>query len=558
MYIRQTSRTLADGTKARYLQLAHKVRDPETGVPRDEILYHFGRADQFDRGQLKRLATSLTRFLDPADQAEVTAAVEDLGTDLRAEASLSYGGSYLLDALWKRLQLDDTIDQLLRDRGFEMDVERHLFALVANRALDPRSKLGLERWVGRQVHIADLPAVAVQHLYRTMDFLVAHHEALQKTVYFQVASLLNLQVDLLFFDTTSTYCETEAADDPDDGLRQFGHSKDHRADRPQVVIGLAVTRDGIPVRCWVLPGNTADASLVEQVQADLAGWQLNRVVWVMDRGMAGEDQRIALQRGGGHDIFGEQLRAPSKPVAQLLGQRGRYQDTDDGLRLKSAIIAQGSEQRQYVLVYHPDRATKDRETRQQILDRLEEQLTAVNKQVRQNTRGHTKRVCQLTSHPYYGRFLRELQTGELRIDQSAVRAEAHLDGKTVLSTSDLSLAPAEVVQGYKQLAEVEAAFKTLKHTLDVRPMFHRRADRIQAHVLVCWLALLLIRLVEVETDQTWDRLRDDLAPLSLVRLRNASGTVTLRTELTEAQRDLFTALNIPPPKRMHETQPQST
>lgn len=129
-----------------------------------------------------------------------------------------------------------------------------------------------------------------------MDFLVEHAEAFQEAVFFSAATLLNLEVDLLFFDTTSTYFEVEE-DEAEAGLRRFGHSKDHRPDLPQVVIGLAVTRDGITVRCWVLPGNTADAALVEMVQQDLAGWKLCRVIWVTDRGMAGEAQRRALQRG---------------------------------------------------------------------------------------------------------------------------------------------------------------------------------------------------------------------------------------------------------------------
>lgn len=127
-----------------------------------------------------------------------------------------------------------------------------------------------------------------------MDFLVKHGEEVRRAVFFSVTTLLNLEVDLLFFDTTSTYFETAEEDEEEGALRCRGHSKDHRPDLPQIVIGLAITRAGIPVRCWVLPGNTADASTVEMVQRDLAGWKMSRMVWVLDRGFAGEEQSLEV------------------------------------------------------------------------------------------------------------------------------------------------------------------------------------------------------------------------------------------------------------------------
>ena len=154
-----------------------------------------------------------------------------LGTELEAEQSLSYGASYLLDRLWRRPGLDEALGRLLAERSFGHDIERVLFALVANRALDTRSKLAMERWVGKHVAIDGLEQIPVQALYRAMDFLAEHGEAVQEAVYFSMASLLNLKVDLLFFDTTSTDFEI---DEPDE-LRRYGHSKDHRPDRPQVV-----------------------------------------------------------------------------------------------------------------------------------------------------------------------------------------------------------------------------------------------------------------------------------------------------------------------------------
>jgi transposase len=145
----------------------------------------------------------------------------------------------------------------------------------------------------------------VQHLYRAMDFLLEANEQLQKDVFFGVANVFNLEVDLIYFDTTSTYFETETTDD----FRKHGYSKDRRPDLPQAIIGLAVTREGIPVRCWSWPGNTADLSIIKEVKKDLTGWHLGRVITVLDRGFVSEDNLKVLQQAGGHYIIGEKIRS---------------------------------------------------------------------------------------------------------------------------------------------------------------------------------------------------------------------------------------------------------
>jgi hypothetical protein len=547
MYIRQIpGRARGDGSRLAYLQLARKVRDPETGKVRDEVLYHFGRADRLDRAQIRRLIESLARFLGPEEQAAALAELSGLGESLVVERSLSLGGAHVLDAVWRRLGLDRTLVELLAERAYERDVERLLFAMIANRALAPRSKLALERWVGRKVAIDGLETVAVHNLYRAMDVLVEHGEELQRAVFFATASLLNLEVDLLFLDTTSVYVEIE----DEEGLRRFGHSRDHRPDLPQVVVALAVTRAGLPVRCWTLPGNTADAAIVEDVQRDLAGWRLNRVVWVMDRGMAGRSQRAALQRGGGHVIVGEKLRAGAAEAEVVLSRPGRYRHVRDNLEVKELTLARGSERRRFVLVRNPDQAARDRAKREILLERLETELARLNPG--RCGPSHSKAVCALKSHPAYGRFVEEVTDGTLRLDQARVRAEARLDGKYLLSTTDPSLSAEEVALGYKQLAEVERAFRTLKHELDLRPLYHRLDQRIRAHVLLCWLALLLVRVIEIETGASWAQLREELEDLALVTLKGKDGVVEVTTSPTPAQRNVLKTLHIAPPRAIRK------
>jgi hypothetical protein len=195
--------------------------------------------------------------------------------------------------------------------------------------LKPLSKLSCAAWVSERAAIPGLDLLSDDQCYLAMDWLTEIETELAEQVYWSVATLLNLEVDLLFFDTMSTYFETDEADPPSDGapagFRAYnGHSKDHRPDLPQVVIGLAVTRTGIPIRVWTFPGNTADMALIRQVKDDLLAWKLGRVVWVTDRGFASAENRRYLQRAGGHYISGEKLRSESAEAKAALARQGRY------------------------------------------------------------------------------------------------------------------------------------------------------------------------------------------------------------------------------------------
>jgi len=320
MYIRTTSRKNKDGSEVRYVQLAHNEWDSKAGYSKVRVLYNFGREENVDKEALKRLVKSISRFLSPEDALRIQAEISSTDINLKFISSRPLGGAWFLQALWQQLGIDKVLNKLARQKNFKAPVERAIFAMVANRALALKSKLAVEDWVANDVYIPGLPEVPVQQLYRAMDFLLEASETLQYQVFCRISHLFNLEVDLLYFDTTSTYFEIETEDEPDDGLRYKGLSKDHRPDLPQAVIGLAVTRDGIPVRCWVWPGNTADMSVVQEVKNDLVGWKLGRVITVLDRGFSSEDNLRYLQRAGGHYIAGEKMRSGKDKVEQALSR----------------------------------------------------------------------------------------------------------------------------------------------------------------------------------------------------------------------------------------------
>ena len=252
MYLRTIGRRNKDGSEVRYVQLAHNEWDPVRKCSVARVVHSFGREDQLDRAALARLVRSLSRALEP-EQALIATAPEDLAF----VRSVPLGGAWALDGLWRRLGIDRAIERLLGERRLDPRAERLVFALVANRALAPGSKLSCCEWLAGDVAIPGLEGDAVgedpQALYRAMDWLLEIEATLAEQVYWATADLLNLEVDLLFFDTTSTYFERDepdAAAVDEDGVAHppfcaYGHSKDHREDLPQVVVGLAVTRTGI-------------------------------------------------------------------------------------------------------------------------------------------------------------------------------------------------------------------------------------------------------------------------------------------------------------------------
>jgi len=538
MYVRTIKRKNKDGSTVEYVQLAHNVWNTEKGFAQAQVLYSFGRREQLDIDAIRRLINSLCRFLDPEDEISVKAKDDDLKF-INARPS---GGAYLLRKLWDRLNIDKRLETVLKDRSFTAPIKEALFAMVANRALAPSSKLAIEQWAAEDVFLGTEEELQVQHFYRAMDFLLEHAEAVQKEVFWSTASLLNLTVDLIFFDTTNTYFEIDEPGPSE--LKAYGKSKEKRDDLPLVTIGLAVTREGIPVKCWVLPGSQHDAKCVDQIQKDLNAWNIGRVVWVMDRGMSGDKNRRILQRAGGQYILGEKLRGVHMNEAAL-SHPGRFKVVKENLHIKEVFEGEGTGRRRYVIAYNSEQAKLDRINREKTLDRLRCELDILNNPKRRKS---SKAQCNVLLNKSMGRYVKELKSGKLKIDTAKIKQEEKLDGKYLLSTSDQHLSAEDIALGYKQLMEVERAFRTLKGSLSLRPIYHSKDDRIRSHVLLCWLALLLIRIAEVETGMTWPKIQRPMQRLNLVEFLTKDGRILQHTEITSDQRNILNKLKIKPPK----------
>jgi hypothetical protein len=459
------------------------------------------------------------------------------------------------------------------DTRRSLPVERACFAMVANRCLAPASKLYCyEQWLREDVRLAGAGGLELHHLYRAMDFFEQHKEPIEKELFFRIADLFSCDVELIFYDTTTLHCEIDLEDaggaaeatvqgSPLAGaktypaLRQRGKAKNKRTDVPQVIVGLAMTRDGLPVRSWVFRGDTVDVTTIAQVKADLRGWKLTRSIFVGDAGMVSEANLRALAAGGGKYILCMPVKAGNEVSEAVLARPGRYHAVAPNLEVKEVVVGDGERRRRYVVCFNAEEAKRQQAHRAQILAELE----AVLPDLQASGEGaHSKRACTLRASERYGQYLTQDRHGRLAIDPAKVRQAERRDGKFVVHSNDDTLTPEDLALGYKQLAQVERAWRLLKSGLRIRPIFHWAPHRICAHVSLTMVGLLLERIAETACGDTWRNIRDDLRQIKLVQFLTPQGDLWQVTEPLPAAANRLKQLKIPAPPPVLKVDPPPT
>lgn len=559
MFVRESRHKRASGQTVVYLQLVENRWNSDTRKPETHVLYNFGRADDAAvREKLGKLARGILRRVEP----EQLVAGDH---DWKLVDSWPYGDLYVLEQLWAKVGLPELLPELARDDSRrKLPVERACFAMVANRCCAPLSKLYMfEQWLREDVRIEGCQELELHHLYRSMDFFEKNKEAFEKDLFFRVADLFSVDVDLVFYDTTTLHCEIDEEDaDGVEGavlhgskaaggkeyeaLRQRGKSKNKRSDVPQVVVGMAMTRDGLPIRSWVFRGDTVDVETVEQVKADLRGWKLTRSIFVGDAGMVSKDNLKKLSAGGGKYILCVPMGRGDEVTKYVLTQPGRYRRIAENLAIKEVTVGEGEGRRRYVVCFNPHEAKRMKAHREKALAELRELLPRLKKEGKDGA--HSKAVCRLRSSQRYGAYLGLNEGGRLQIDVKKVRRAARLDGKFVVHSNDDTLSAEDIALGYKQQASIERAFRLLKSGVRIRPMFHWAPHRIAAHVSLTMVSLLLERLAERACGDTWRNIRDDLRQVKLAQLLTPNGQVWQVTEPGPEASKRLKQLGIGPPK----------
>ncbi|MGH6898618.1 MAG: IS1634 family transposase, partial [Geminicoccaceae bacterium] len=425
-----------------------------------------------------------------------------------------------------------------------------LLAMTAQRLARPGSKLAChERWLDR-VWLPAAKDLSLGQLDRALDLLAEHGDALEEEVFWHRVDLFKLDVDLVFYDATTAWFECDEEDVATHSwrglafapLRKRGHSKEGRDNDPQVIIALAVTRDGMPVRSWVLPGDTADVTTVQRIKDDLRQLRLGRALFVGDAGLYAKANLAELSKGAGRYILATPIGRVKEIRDEVLSRPGRYAEIAPNLRAKEVIVGQGERRRRYILCLNAEEAARHKHHREAILDLLRLELDRL-------AGDHPKGACRLVASKRFGPYLSLDGQGRPFIDRAKVRRAAQLDGKFVLTTNDDSLPVADIALGYKGMWIIEACFRKLKTTgLGIRPMFHWTPRRIVAHVKLCVLALMIQRAAEIAAEAPWSQLVDVLERLKAVRYTCEGQTIVQASRIGPELAAIFKKLDIAKPK----------
>jgi hypothetical protein len=546
MYLRVTERRNRDGSTVAYYGLAENVWNAATRRAEARVVHSFGRADKLDREALKRLVKSINRVLG-AEEPDREAA-RGL-PEIEIEQVFELGVVLVARALWEALGIGQAIRRRLAAAGLSAPHEAALLAMAANRLDDPTSKLACaERWLPDVAWLPEATGLKVDQLYRALDVLAVQAETIEREVFLRTADLFKLDVDLIFYDTTTAWFAIDEEDeDGGPGLRRRGHAKDGPEGAPQVVIALAVTRDGMPVRSWVLPGDTADVATVARIKDDLRAWRLGRCVLVGDAGLYSADNLGELARGLGRYLLAVPMRRLKEVEAEVLARPGRYRKVADNLQVKEVCVGTGERRRRYVVCFNPEEAERQRRHRSLVLEALAAELRLLA----ERDADHPRAACHLLASRRFARYLTTDASGRPRLDPAKVKAAERLDGKFVVTTNDDSLTAEDAALGYKGAWIIEACFRKLKRTgLAIRPIYHWSPRRIVAHVKLCVLALQIQRAAELRTGRPWARLAHDLATLKAVCYRTEARTIVQRTRIGPELADTLKTLGISRPKQL--------
>jgi hypothetical protein len=498
-----------DGQRYEYLQIVRSVRDgPRV---RQELVASLGRRDLLvATGKLDQLVQALARF---STRLKVVEAAKD--ERFIAREAKAWGPALVFGRLWQRQGLPEILDRLAARRRFGFEPERVAFALALQRLCAPGSDLQGAAWA-QTVEAPGFDDLALHHFYRTLPWLAAIRHELERDLFFQHRDLFSAELDLVFVDTTSVYLYR----DGDSALVRRGYSRDRRPDLPQLVLSVAVDGQGWPVAFDVLPGNTADVAALNQAIARFrTRFRIRRAVVVADRGMFARTTLAQLRDHASLPfdyILGCPLRRERAVAEAVLARPGRYQQVADNLEVKEV----GLGERRYIVCRNPIEAKQDAADREALLAKLRQTLEHDGPKAVVGNRG-------------YARYLK-MTKGSVSLDEAAIEREARLDGKFVLTTST-ELPAAEVAKAYKSLWRVERAFREMKSTLDVRPIFHQRDDSVIGHIVGCFLALRLEVDLQRRLDARglaapWPDLMRDLARLQAVIVDLDGTRYRLRTD----------------------------
>jgi transposase len=536
-----------------YLQIVENFR--EHGRVRQRVLTTLGRLDELRRsGDLDGLLASGARFAE-----HVLLLTAHRNGQVPVVTAHRIGPTLIFERLWQETGCQQVLRDLLASRHFEFPLERAVFLTVLHRLCETGSDRAAQRW--KEDYLIDGAGdLELHHMYRAMAWLGEQlpqsqqqerltlvprctKDVIEEGLFARRRDLFT-ELDIVFFDTTSLYFEGEGGET----IGHHGHSKDHRPDLQQMIVGAVLDGAGRPISCELWPGNTADVTTLVPVVDRLGRrFQIHQACIVADRGMISDDTVALLEEVERPYILGARMRLQKEVREQVLADRGRFrvvhgprQKSDDPSPLKVKEVR--IDGRRYVVCVNPEQVEHDRAQRAQIVAALREQLRQGDK--------------SLVGNKGYRRYLKVEGDRHFVIDEAKLAEEARYDGTWVLRTNT-ELASAEVALQYKKLWMVEQWFRTCKSLLDTRPIFHHRDETIRGHVFCSFLALVLrqelqSRLAARDWHFEWSDIMRDLERVQRVHVSQDAKNYLLRSELENTAGRVFQSVGVAVPPTVQE------
>jgi transposase len=533
--------------KYQYLQIVENRK--EKGKVKQRVISTIGRMDQLQaKGRVETLIRSLSRF------SEKTMLILSGKSDVSADA-IKIGPSIIFERLWKETGIQKAVQRLLVDRRFEFDVERAIFLTVLHRLMVSGSDRFCQRWQ-KDYSIKGTEQLDLHHLYRAMTFLGeeiddqisatpfaprCNKDLIEESIFFDQRDLFS-GLDLVFFDTTSIYFEGSGG-----SIGKRGHSKDHRPDLNQMVVGAIIDDKGKPICCEMWPGNTTDVkTLIPVIDSVRKRFGINSFCIVADRGMVSAATINELENQKIPYILGTRMRKVNAIKYDVLSRGGRYREVyPEGKTSKDPAPLKVKEvlhnENRYIVCLNTRQARKDAADRKAIIASLKEQLK--------------KGTKSLVGNKGYRKYLK-LEKDSASIDMDKVKSEARFDGKWVLTTNT-DLSTEKIALKYKELWQVERVFRDIKTMLHTRPVYHHKDENIRGHVFCSFLALVLKKELDCRLNAAghvleWADIKQDLKALQQVTIEENGKRLAIRTECKGVCSKVFQSVGVALPPTIKE------
>lgn len=567
-FVRMVKTTSKTGESYEYLRIVESYWDK--GKRKQKVIANLGNIAVL-RKDIKQIVNGLLQRTGnkPLVFAE----------DLRNEQDKEYGAGYLASFMWQELGLENLTEKILKGKKVELNYGNWIKMMVVNKLSDPKSKLGIFEWLSgiwwpghgfdervletvvavEEEEKARIAKKEVMKFYQALDHLLGMKEEIENYLYYRFRDLFSMEVDLVFYDLTSSYFEGNGPE----GFAKLGYSRDHEPGKPQIVIGLLMC-NGLPIGHEVFEGNRLDKKTVKEILAKLKNqFRIARCIFVGDRGLVTKENLKVLEEYEDFESILALRKRRNKEVKEIMLTKVplTYCRFNDNLEYREVS---GKDGLRYIVCRNPGMAKEQREDRQNDMVEIEKELgklkAKVDSQKRPSLKKIVKGIEEILSHRR-GRRLYKYELDEAHRsfkyfkNDEGIRLENELDGIYILRTYEKDLSPEEIIESYKDLQDVERAFRSLKTPLELRPFFHHKERRVRAHIFICVLAYTIQKVVE-------KMLRDrdiNLTGEKVFRLFKQMGVAVMKigeesyvyvSEPTYMQQKILKALKVQPPPRI--------